>query len=390
MFFNSFLLPEGLLFTTLLTPFFFINLLRGEGIKIYFGFLLANCIIMAIQLPTVEYLREYLKSFVLLQTVAVFTINAFYGIRKENDLAGVFKVLATVNMVLLGISLIALAIPVLRPWLWYRMSMSEGLPVIPRLKMLTYEASYYSLIIAPVFLYYFLKKSLLSGKTGILLITLTLSMLMSLSFGVLIALIFGLVIVFTFNSNELIRRVNLNYISAGIVIVVLFFAVCYWAFPHNIVFDRARNILAGKDTSARGRTTESFILAWNIAKMKSVYFGIGLGQLKMIGRDFIIQFYHYDIIPAATRIPNAVAETINIFGLVGLVLRFGTIVWLFWRTRVWENYYRLTLFIFIFIYQFTGSFLFNVAEYVVWILAFSRHLFPSFDRKNFSLKKENL
>lgn len=389
LFFNSFLLPDGLLFTTLLTPFFFIHLLKHKGIQVYFVFLIVSCIMAAIQLPTVDYFKEYVKSFILLQTVAIFTINTYYVIKEEANLAVTFKVLSTVNMVLLGISILFLFIPLLRPWLWYQMSMSEGLPVIPRLKMLTYEASYYSLIIVPLFAYYFLKKTLLSGKVGILLLTLGLSMILSLSFGVLIALMISFIFLYFLNLNELGRKINLNYLSAGIIIVVVVIGAAYWLYPHNVVFDRLRNIYTGKDTSAKGRTSDSFVLAWNIAKMKSLYFGIGLGQLKLIGRDFIIQFYNYSNIPPVIRIPNAVAETLNIYGIIGIVFRFGIITYLFFKTKVWNNYYRLMLFIFIFIYQFTGSFLFNVAEYVIWILAFSTNIFPAFDRQYFT-KERNM
>ncbi|MBC7536218.1 MAG: hypothetical protein H7258_11050, partial [Ferruginibacter sp.] len=51
---------------------------------------------------------------------------------------------------------------------------------------------------------------------------------------------------------------------------------------------------------------------------------------------------------------------------------------LFFYTKVWTNYFRLLLFIFIFIYQFTGSFVTNIAEYVIWILAFT-NVFVEFD-----------
>ena len=117
--------------------------------------------------------------------------------------------------------------------------------------------------------------------------------------------------------------------------------------------------------------------------MKSLYWGVGPGQLKLIGRDYIIQYYNYSSIPGTIRIPNAVAETLNIFGLAGLVIRFLAIGYLFFKTKVWDNYYRLLLFLFIFIYQFTGSFLFNIAEYILWILAFSPALFPAFNRVHF-------
>jgi hypothetical protein len=64
-------------------------------------------------------------------------------------------------------------------------------------------------------------------------------------------------------------------------------------------------------------------------------------------------------------------ETLAIFGLAGVVLRLFLEFFLFFKTRVYSNYYRLALFIFVFIYQFTGSFITNIVEYVIWILAFS-------------------
>lgn len=388
LFFNSFLLPDGLMYTTILTPFFFIGLLRNKGIRSYLVFLLVTIVLALLQLPAVDHLREYIKSFLLLQSVAIFVIHAYYVLREEQYLAALFKTLSSINMVMLGISILFLFIPVLKHYMWYEMSMSEGLPTIPRLKMLTYEASYYSFIIVPLFVYYFLKKALLTSKTGILLLTLTLSLLLSLSFGVLAALLISIFLVYFLNLNELGRKINLNYLAAGVVLGVLCLLLLYWFYPHNIVFDRLRNIYTGKDTSARGRTTESFVLAWDIAKMKSLYWGIGLGQLKLIGRDYIIQYYKYSLIPGTIRIPNAVAETLNIYGLIGLVFRFLLIGYFFFKTKVWHNYYRLSLFLFIFIYQFTGSFLFNIAEYILWILAFSPNLFTAFNKEHFKRRAD--
>lgn len=380
LFFNSFLLPDGLLFTTLLTPFFFLSLLRKKGLQAYFVFLIITVVFAVIQLPAVAYLRVYIQSFGLLQCTAIFTVNAYCFFKEEVDLSGSFKVFGTVNLLLLLVSIVALFLPLLRPFLWYEISMSEGLPIIPRLKMFTYEASYYSLIIVPLFGFYLLKKLLLSARTGILFLSLGLSLLLSLSFGVLGSIAISILLLYCFNLKELGKTINLNYAGAIVVILVIVLAGIYWLYPENVFFERLRNIASGKDSSAKGRTTDSFVLAWNIAKMKSVYFGIGPGQLKLIGRDYIIHFYQYTDIPAVTRIPNAVAETLNIYGIAGLLVRFFIIVYLFFKTRVWHNYYRLFLFLFVFLYQFTGSFLFNVAEYIIWALAFSPNVFPQFDK----------
>ncbi|HSU27762.1 MAG TPA: hypothetical protein VLJ68_05230, partial [Chitinophagaceae bacterium] len=83
----------------------------------------------------------------------------------------------------------------------------------------------------------------------------------------------------------------------------------------------------------------------------------------------------------AVTIPNTVAETFVIFGWAGILLRFGLEIFLFFYTKVWTNYFRLLLFIFIFIFQFAGSFITNIAEYMIWILAFT-NVFKQFDVKN--------
>jgi hypothetical protein len=381
LFFNSLLLPEGLLYTALLSPLLFIYLLKVQGFRIYFIFLLITTLFILIQYPFVTDWYYYFRSFILFQCVAIFIISAYYAIRETLNLGFTFKILASVNLFLLALAVFLLFIPSLRPTMWYLIPISPGIPSFPRLKMFTYEASYYALIIMPVFAYYLLRKLLLSGRTGILFISLAVALLLSCSFGVLAGIGISLFLLFILNLQELKSKIKLNYLSLGALALLGVFLMLYFFLPDNFLFERIHNIFSGKDTSARGRTTEAFTLAWNIAKMKSICWGIGPGQLKIIGRDYIIQFYHYSNIPEPIRIPNAVAETLNIYGLVGIAIRFGLIVYLFFKTKVWTNYYRLFLFLFIFIYQFTGSFIFNVAEYIIWALSFCPALFPEFNRR---------
>jgi hypothetical protein len=49
-----------------------------------------------------------------------------------------------------------------RELVWYVSFVSEGITRFPRLAMLTYEASYYSTLLVPLFAFYFLR--LLLGK----------------------------------------------------------------------------------------------------------------------------------------------------------------------------------------------------------------------------------
>ena len=158
----------------------------------------------------------------------------------------------------------------------------------------------------------------------------------------------------------------------------MFILVVY--FRHNPIFTRLLNIFSGSDTSAQGRTEDAFILAQRMLEQKNEWWGIGLGQVKLVGHDIVGDYYLYNMEYVAT-IPNAMAETLAIFGWLGFFLKLIIEIALFFITKVWTNYYRLILFFFIFIYQFTGSFITNMAEYMIWILAFT-NVFRQFDHKS--------
>lgn len=165
------------------------------------------------------------------------------------------------------------------------------------------------------------------------------------------------------------------------------FVIAVFAFPDNALFVRIGNIFSGQDVSGKGRTFDAFYLASKILEKKSHVWGIGLGQLKVAGANIIRSFYSYDYNFNIITIPNAVAETWVIFGWAGLFIRIGMEIFLFIRTKVWTNYYRLLLFLFIFIYQFTGSYITNLAEYTIWVFAFT-NVFPEFDVKR-SVKRNS-
>lgn len=165
---------------------------------------------------------------------------------------------------------------------------------------------------------------------------------------------------------------------AGVAVLVV--GVVF--FPDNILFVRIANVVTGKDPSGKGRTLDAFWLASQLLEQKSYWWGIGPGQIKILGLDLIRNFYGYSQGHVRVAIPNAAAETLAIFGWVGFLVRIGIEWFFFFYTRVWTNYYRLLLFLFIFIYQFTGSFITNVAEYVIWIMAFTPGFLPSFSTRS--------
>jgi len=236
------------------------------------------------------------------------------------------------------------------------------------------------LLFSPIFFFYLLQYFFRQNTIGSisLLLMLFIPYLLSFSIGVISAAFLSGIITWLVYFQRLTRKrrilntiVNTGaLLGSSMIILVLFFR-------HNLLFSRIGNIFSGHDTSGKGRTIDAFILANKILETGNKFWGIGIGQIKIVGANIIRNYYMYD--PGyAVAIPNAVAETWAMFGWVGVSLRILIEVFLFFYTRVWSNYCRLLLFLFIFIYRFTGSFITNTAEYVIWILAF-RNVFRRFD-----------
>jgi hypothetical protein len=156
----------------------------------------------------------------------------------------------------------------------------------------------------------------------------------------------------------------------------------YFFFPINPLSIRIHNLKNGLDTSGRGRTYESFEIAWRVLQLNYPLTGIGLGQFKLIGRDVLLYYYKYHTIPAIVRLPNALAETLVAFGILGALFRLLFQVYFAIKGTIFNNVFQTSLFFSLFIYQFTGGFLFHSFEYYFWVLAFTP-IFKNFDKQQF-------
>ncbi|HMH32590.1 MAG TPA: hypothetical protein VK543_06140, partial [Puia sp.] len=328
----------------------------------------------------------YVRSFFLLLSVFIFAMAFYQFLSLCTTIRIIFKNLLLINVLFVLFALLMLSQPASVDKFWFTNEITQGVSGIKRLKMLTYEPSYYSLLFAPIALYYFLKMVILTiPNPKTVLPLLTIPLLLSLSFGVILGLALALVLTFIYGLGNFFPNKNwpLYVLLAGFILLVTLVVVLI-VFPNNIFFLRIANVFSGRDTSFRGRTFDSFTLGWQIASAKSLYFGVGLGQVKEIGYSYFVNFYHYTAFtPDEIGIPNAVGDTLATFGIVGVSLRFFVEIYLFFRTKVFNNYYRLCLFLFIFIYQFTGSFIMNIAEYVIWVMAFHPRIFEEFDKAFF-------
>jgi hypothetical protein len=199
---------------------------------------------------------------------------------------------------------------------------------------------------------------------------------------VIACLVISIVLLILINFSTLLTSKKLVYSFLSLAFLFsIIVTILYIFYPDNPFFVRAVAFISNDDQSGRGRTTEAFHLAYKIAEVKSIWWGVGLGQLKIVGDAIIKSFYSYQASYGQVSIPNAVAETLTVFGLVGVALRISIQIILLFKTKVLNNYFQTLMFIYIFIYQFTGSFTTNIAEYVIWILAFT-HAFPQFDKSS--------
>jgi hypothetical protein len=384
-FFNSFLLPSGLLYTTILTPLFLLWLYQQNHLKNIAAFFIVTIPFAVIHLINGADPIFYLISYTLLFTAFVFSLCFIEFVKKCNTLRKIFRFIIILNFFFLLIACIAFFIPAIKSSFWLVTFVSSGLDKFPRLKLLTYEPSYYSLLLVPIVVYYSLKLLFFDLPNPWLVgLLIAFPLLLAFSLGILIGIPLAIFILFLMKMKLFLTKKDLRqYIlltTFSILIAIVLLLIFY---PDNPLFIRINNLFIGHDSSFKGRTTDSYYLAWTVVHKKSIFFGVGLGQVKVLGLELWRNFYQYNFKSSEIAIPNATADTFAVFGIAGVCIRLAIEIFFLIRTKVYTNYYRLTLFIFIFIYQFTGSYLYNIAEFVLWIMAFS-NTFPEFDQKNLS------
>lgn len=380
-FFNSFGLPFGLTCMTLVAPFFYWWIASSRSKEILLPFFIGIFPIVFIQIVFVGVeSKTYITSLLNLLAVYIFC-QAFYTFLKNcSDHESIFRKIVTINFLLCVVA-VPFYFSSYSYFFWDSSSLTEGINEFKRLQLFTYEPSYYATLFVPFFFFFFLQIVLKQNKanTWLVLLVITLPFVLSFSLGVIAAILLACIVVFVFYISRLIaKRRVINFLLLATVIIIPAITFVALAFPNNTLLFRIENIISGHDSSGKGRTYEAFFIAMKILALKSQVWGIGLGQIKIIGAEVIKDFYLYTPDYKTVAIPNATAETLTLFGFVGLLFRFATEIALFFYTKVWKSYYRLLLFVFIFIYQFSGSFITNQAEYVIWILAFT-NVFKQFD-----------
>ncbi|OJW53679.1 MAG: hypothetical protein BGO55_00945 [Sphingobacteriales bacterium 50-39] len=382
-FFNSFLLPDGLLYTILLSPVFLYWLMskKVHVMRNIILFFLCWLPFLVIHYSYGISLHEYLKSSALYLTVFVFSMTVYYYFKHYSfTYEPLMETVLKINFLFVLVC-VFLLVANQRDIVWSVTDISEGVSDFPRLRMLTYEPSYYSLLLIPSFLFYFqyIFYRNMTTRKWVLLATVLISLGLSLSYGAIFISILTLGLFVSYNLFSNVRRRHnkrfVFFLSAALVLgIVLIFTL----FAESGFVLRILNIVSGTDSSINNRSSQAYFLALSIADLKSTVFGVGPGQLKLLGENLISLVYAFSDQPDSgqmARIPSSMAETLATFGWVGFSGKLLVELILFRKTKVKTSSFRLCLFIFMFIYQFVGSFSTNIVEIFFWTLAFSR-VFP--------------
>jgi len=380
---NNFLLPEGLLYTTLLTPVLLYWLYKTGKLKYLLIFSILLLIPIPFQLSPAIDMKSFLISTTLVMAAFIFLITSYFLLKKLNNvIEDIFSKVLVINMFLVFLAMLLLPIDFISQFLWDFKPISPGVPEFPRLMLLAYEPSHYALLLSPVFIYFILRilKNQIEHPLLYLLAVLV-PLFLTLSFGVIGAIAIALMIVVPAYHQHLSRNNKSFLINGGVLTFALILAF-YFAFPEFPVFERLHNILEGKDTSTKGRLLHSFMFAHDLISANNVFFGLGPGQIKILAHDLIVNFYKYeDEYAEIVRIPNTMGEMLATYGFYGFILKILITSWLFFYFKIYRNMFSLSLFIFIFIYQFTGSFIINAAEMGIWAMVYGLRL-PRFEWTN--------
>jgi hypothetical protein len=358
----------------LLAPLLYVYTIKKRVKNILGYFIIAFVPFFILHLYIGVDLIFYSRSLFLVLTVYLFG-SALHAFIKTNAIESYFPFVLKLNFFLVLLALILYFTPYAEA-MWTFKNLTKTIQNFPRLELFTYEPSYYSLLLSPIVIYYVLHLFLIPTSKKQLtsyLLLIFLPLALSLSFGVLGGILVAFLMLVGLKYSELKHNKYFFFTFWGITILLVLFALSSVViFPNNPITGRIIDLFRGNDTSASGRTTNALWLAHEVAAKKSLWFGGGLGQIKVLGAQVIKDFYNYSVKDSESiAIPNSIGETIAMFGYVGLGLKLFLQLFLYQKTKVSSNYYRLTIFIFVFLYQFTGSFFNNTAEVTLWVIAFT-------------------
>jgi hypothetical protein len=362
-------LPNGLFYTTLLSPLLYVWLylkkqrwLTARFLLILSPFVLAD-LVLGIQDPF-----YYLRSMALMWTAYVTVYTLVYFLLRCASIDRLFDQLIFINFFVALFALVTLPTP-LRAVLWHDDSnVLAGVSSVSRLSLLNTEPSVYAELMLPLMVFAILRL-LRHGVTRNVLYLLMIGVpfLLCQSFGGFSMCAAGVGVSLLVGYRKILRRPRNLALMAILVVALIVLLV-----TGNPISQRVTQVLSGGDSSVESRTTLSFLVAYTLASAKSLWWGVGIGQAKLLDVSDLGVGFTVGIIP------NAIAGIFAELGIIGVLACFTVQIYLFFRTKVWGNSFRLAMFVVAFITQVTGSYTTDVQQYMLWCFAFFP-FFPALD-----------
>ena len=330
-----------LLYIAITLPFITIHLNNGVDLSSYITSYLGSIFIIFTSIGAALYVSNRANFEWMIKTTSLFIFIAFIVSSASFLITGDEKILGG----------------------WYQHYYTSGVSIY-RYGGYMYEASHLCLAIAPLFFY--LALNLKKNKANaVYLMILTPPLVATYSAGFFATIIATILIA---NFSKIKSKKSVKMLVALFLLTAIFIPLIYVS--SDTVRSRITNIVTMNDSSVQGRSFDSYTLATQIAEQKSLLFGAGIGQIKIIGNPIIIDFYKYskDAVDVV-RIPSSAAEMLASYGLVGLTLKIILLLYLYARFKVYKNIYSNHLFIFFFLYQLYGSFMLSTIEVFCFALA---------------------
>lgn len=380
--FNFVGMPIPLAYTNFLSVFGYKHLLNKQSFRIVGTVIVLAGLYALIHFYVGVDILYYLKSsgyYLLLFVSSLLVYKYLKTNRLHLEAVFQFSCVTTFIFFLIGVALYESEFA---SYLWKVHDFVGTGNVFKRYKGLSYEPSHFALIVSPLVIYAFLNLyKNFSIKNFLLFLAVFVPVLATISFGFVGSFILGFAATITlvYKKYSTIERFFVKLILVGLVGLIGTVTLS------EGLRERFIEIFSGHDTSVNGRTYQAFYLGYRCAAEKSILFGAGAGQIKVIGEKVIRPYYTaWDPVGYSKEnwpvmaIPNVTAETFAMYGVIGLLLRFGLQLYLFVRMKVYRNYFNLFLFCFMFSYQLLGSFFTSTAEALLWVMCLIP-MFPQFD-----------
>lgn len=382
--FNTVALPQGVMWTNLLSPFLVIWLLFHKKVTYLLVSLLLLVFyvtIQAISFDQFNFIDSIFSTIYFYSSVATGIFFYCYLNDKKFNRLEFEKILLSIVYVNLLLTLIAIPLyfTALRDYMWATSTNINSLGEV-RLKLLYYEPSHSSFVFIFLSLYLLLKLAFYPSRKYLILLIFTAgSVFLGKSIGTMGAMGIAMVLGSFIYAAPLLKK---YYKQVTLVIAVLALITPLLA---GSITSRLEKFINGKDNSGNVRLFYASTAAYNAIEKYNYFFGIGFGQDKKYITEFTSKFAGY----AGNRLPNSFASTLITVGIFGTTLKYLFLLYYFFKTRVHHNLFRLITFFYLFIYTFTGGWMFNVYEFILYAFTFSQSAFSEFDKDRIFSKKES-